>query len=265
MPVTVHHLRKASIIAATIAVGLVIGIFVRSRGEDADSPQLGPAQLGAEAEIPGDVSGEGPELRTGVPVAWDGMERVTIAEAYIPLARARSVEDLLPFTDGAAIVAVHGVAEQFRLYDERKAATAEDVEEFAAAGKTIREGQEIGPTGFLMTRLNATVHWLDGTTEETQLVVSGGIVDGKVHELEGMPLPGPGPTYFFFLRRAPEGLVPEAIQFVLEGDKLQPLTFPASGLSKALAGKSPDDIRDEVLTAYRNSPPKRQEAPRVSE
>jgi hypothetical protein len=243
-------------------VGVVTGLLLR----DAFSGDKPGSRFIAD-EAPSEPTGEnqagvGGGSRAGL---WPDLEHTIMGEAYIPLGRASTVDALLPYTDGAAVVEVHALREQLRLFGDRTIATAEDVEAFEQAGKTIVEGQEIGPQGFLVSRLSASVTWLDGAKEDVELLVSGGIIDGRVHELAELPLLEPNRTYFLFLRRTPDGLVPEAIQFTLDNGVLQPLTFVNSGLSKSMSGKSVDEVRDGILTAYRNSPPKREAAPPVED
>jgi len=179
--------------------------------------------------------------------AWT--RRVT-TEAYIPLAGAASVAEIAKFTDGAATVEIHGVAGTFRAEGQRRPATAADVEDFAKHGKRIAEGQPIGPLGFLMTRFDATVRWTDGGVERATIIVQGGVEGETLYELAGVPIPEVGKTYFFFLRRTADGLVPEAVQFILDGERLAPFTFPQSGLSRRLAGVRVSDATPEIASAF---------------
>lgn len=256
----------AATLTTVIAISLIgFGAGAVLSGASSGSPDEAEFSIGVDAN-PNRQRGEQVARSASTRSAWEGFELVSLGDAYIPLGRANSVEDMVSWTHGAAVVEIVGIAEQFRLYDERRPATAADVAEFAAKGKALEEGQLIGPAGFLMTRFDARVWWLDGTVEDGQVVVSGGIVDDVVFELEGLPLPEPGGTYFYFLRRSPEGLVPEAIQFTVDTEeKLGALTFPESGLAQALSGRSVNEVRDDVLRAYREGDLPPQEAARVEE
>lgn len=181
---------------------------------------------------------------------------VVEVDAYIALGGAKTLEDIAGFTDGAALVTVIGTPDGVRTNDERRPATAEDVREATALGKEVEKGQLVGAAGLPMTLYEVQVVWLDGRVEEATLVASGGEVDGAIHQLAGLPLPEPGQEYLFFLRRTPDGLVAEAVQFRVEGGVLMPHTFPQSGLSRMLAGKRLSDVATEVVALYESLPPR---------
>lgn len=187
-------------------------------------------------------------------------------DAYIPLGGARDVETVVRFTDGAAVVTILGRGQTIEVLDGRRQATEENLEEFAAAGKPVELGQEIGPTGIPVTPFRAQVDWFDGISEVADLAFTGGLLDGIDYELGGIPLPDVGDRYVFFLRRSELGLVAEAIQFDLAADdRLEARTFPHAPVSKDLAGSTVAEIRDSVQAAYNEAAARLPDGVRPSE
>lgn len=245
--------RRSNLAAVAFLSAAGIGAFVVGASTRGDKPSPAEAPpLSYETALPATPGDSGPDVVAAPFAPQAEVTRVTTA-AYVPLAGARTVDELTPWSEGGAVVTILGEGETVVRGSERRPATEDDVARASAAGKPLKVGQMIGPHGYALTFFPARIEWLSGETEEWTVVGQGGFLEpGLLEVIEGLPPFEPGRTYLFFLHRTDTGLVPQAIQFELVDGRLQPWSYPGSPLSRAWVGRPLVEVAPEIERAYTN-------------